>query len=42
VVKKGETGIFGAPTHWFWAPPTVSGDTIVVANQDGTLRAFRT
>ena len=42
VVKKGETGIFGAPTHWFWSPPTVSGDTIVVANQDGTLRAFRT
>jgi polyvinyl alcohol dehydrogenase (cytochrome) len=38
--KKGDTGLYGAPTHWFWAPPTVSGNTILAANQDGTLRAF--
>ena len=40
--KKKNTGIFGAPTYWFWAPPTVSGNTVLVANQDGTLRAFST
>ncbi len=40
--KNREKGIFGAPTYWFWAPPTVSGNTVLVANQDGTLRAFRT
>ncbi len=40
--KRKDTGIFGAPTYWFWAPPTVSGNTILVANQDGTLRAFTT
>ncbi len=40
--NRKDTGLFGAPTYWFWAPPTVSGNTILVANQDGTLRAFRT
>jgi len=39
-LKRRNSGIFGAPTYWFWAPPTVSGNTIIVANQDGTLRAF--
>ena len=41
-VKQLEPGGFGAPTHWFWAPPTVAGNTVLAANQDGTLRAFTT
>lgn len=31
---------FGAPTGEFWAPPTIAGDTLYAANQDGHLRAF--
>ena len=32
--------IFGAPTGEFWAPPTVVGNSLYIANQDGTLKAF--
>jgi outer membrane protein assembly factor BamB len=32
--------IYGAPTGEFWAPPTIAGNTLYVANQDGSLRAF--
>ena len=32
--------IFGAPTGEFWAPPTIVGSSLYVANQDGTLKAF--
>jgi outer membrane protein assembly factor BamB len=32
--------IFGAPTGEFWAPPTIVGNSLYVANQDGSLRAF--
>jgi outer membrane protein assembly factor BamB len=38
----GDTGLYGAPKYWFWAPITVSGSTILAANQDGNLRAFTT
>jgi polyvinyl alcohol dehydrogenase (cytochrome) len=31
---------FGAPTGEFWAPPTIVGNSLYVANQDGSLRAF--
>ena len=37
---SGDTGLYGAPKYWFWGPPTVSGSTVLVANQDGNLRAF--
>ena len=39
-LKRKNSGIFGAPTYWFWAPPTVSGNTVIVANQDGRSAAF--
>jgi polyvinyl alcohol dehydrogenase (cytochrome) len=26
--------------YWFWAPPTLAGDLLVIGNQDGSLRAF--
>ena len=32
--------IYGAPTGEFWAPPTIAGNTLFAANQDGHLRAF--
>jgi outer membrane protein assembly factor BamB len=32
--------LYGAPTGEFWAPPTIAGNTLYVANQDGSLRAF--
>ncbi len=32
--------IFGAPTGEFWAPPTIVGNSLFVANQDGTLKSF--
>jgi polyvinyl alcohol dehydrogenase (cytochrome) len=32
--------VYGAPTGEFWAPPTVSGNALYVANEDGSLRAF--
>jgi polyvinyl alcohol dehydrogenase (cytochrome) len=32
--------IYGAPAGEFWAPPTVAGNTLYIANQDGSLRAF--
>jgi polyvinyl alcohol dehydrogenase (cytochrome) len=32
--------IFGAPVGWFWSPPTIAGQFLFAANQDGTLRAF--
>jgi polyvinyl alcohol dehydrogenase (cytochrome) len=31
---------FGAPTGEFWAPPTIFGNSLYVANQDGSLKAF--
>ena len=31
---------FGAPTGEFWAPPTIVGNSLYVANQDGSFRAF--
>ncbi len=37
---SGDTGLYGAPRFWFWGPPTVAGDTVLAANQDGNLRAF--
>jgi polyvinyl alcohol dehydrogenase (cytochrome) len=43
VQRRRATGVvYGAPTDWFWAPPTVSGTTILAGNQDGNLRAFGT
>ncbi|HXW80712.1 MAG TPA: PQQ-binding-like beta-propeller repeat protein, partial [Acidimicrobiales bacterium] len=30
-VSKPITGLYGAPTSWFWAPPTVSGDVVLAA-----------
>lgn len=32
--------IYGAPSGEFWSSPTIAGNTLYVANQDGTLRAF--
>ena len=32
--------VYGAPAGEFWAPPTIAGNTLYVANQDGSLRAF--
>jgi polyvinyl alcohol dehydrogenase (cytochrome) len=32
--------ILGAPAGEFWAPPTIVGNTLYIANQDGALRAF--
>ena len=31
---------FGAPTGEFWAPPTIVGNSLYAANQDGSLKAF--
>lgn len=31
---------YGAPTGEFWAPPTIAGNTLYIANQDGSFRAF--
>ncbi len=42
VPNKGDAGAYGAPKYWFWGPPTVTGNTILAANQDGNLRAFAT
>jgi polyvinyl alcohol dehydrogenase (cytochrome) len=42
VPTKGDSGVYGAPKYWFWAPPTVTGGTILAENQDGTLQAFGT
>jgi polyvinyl alcohol dehydrogenase (cytochrome) len=36
---KGGVG-YGAPTGEFWAPPTIAGNTLYTANQDGSFRAF--
>jgi outer membrane protein assembly factor BamB len=33
-------GGYGAPVNWFWSPPTISGNLLLTANQDGRLRAF--
>lgn len=33
-------GIYGAPVDWFWGPPTIAGNVLYGANQDGMLRAF--
>jgi outer membrane protein assembly factor BamB len=32
--------VYGAPAGEFWAPPTIAGNTLYVANQNGSLRAF--
>ena len=32
--------IFGAPTGEFWSPPTIAGNTLYMANEDGSFRAF--
>jgi len=32
--------IFGAPTGEFWAPPTIAGNALYMANEDGSFRAF--
>jgi outer membrane protein assembly factor BamB len=32
--------IYGAPTGEFWAPPTLDGNSLFVANEDGSFRAF--
>jgi hypothetical protein len=31
---------YGAPVGWFWAPPTIAGNSLYAGNQDGTLRSF--
>lgn len=33
--------VYGAPAGEFWAPPTIAGNTLYVANQDGSLEPFR-
>jgi outer membrane protein assembly factor BamB len=32
--------IFGAPAGEFWAPPTIAGNTLYMANEDGSFRAW--
>jgi polyvinyl alcohol dehydrogenase (cytochrome) len=38
-VKHGKA-LYGAPVDWFWGPPTIVGNALYAANQDGTFRAF--
>ena len=38
--KKNRNAIYGAPVGSFWSPPTIAGNTLYDANQDGNLRAF--
>jgi polyvinyl alcohol dehydrogenase (cytochrome) len=39
LAKPGKQ-IYGAPVNWFWSPPTISANTLLIANGDGRLRAF--
>ena len=38
--RSSNSVVYGAPAGEFWAPPTIVGNTLYAANQDGTLRAF--
>jgi outer membrane protein assembly factor BamB len=38
--KSKSKVLYGAPTGWFWAPPTIAGNALYASNQDGNLRAF--
>jgi polyvinyl alcohol dehydrogenase (cytochrome) len=38
--KPGTVAGYGAPVGWFWGPPTIIGNSLYAANQDGNLRAF--
>jgi polyvinyl alcohol dehydrogenase (cytochrome) len=38
--KSKSKAVYGAPIGWFWSPPTIAGNALYAANQDGNLRAF--